>query len=828
MPRARRDPHRGHVVRRAGARARRRAPAARRGARRARRPSSGRRTRGMPGALVADLKIARGLDYYTGHRLRDPAGRLRVVRLGLLAAGATTRSRATAGRPTPASASRSASAGCLGAARGRGLRRRQPLGADLRARRGAPTRSRGARPRTSPPRCARAASPPRWPRRPTSSASRSATPTGAGSRSCGSRRRRRGDAVKDIRSGDQVPRRSRRPGSRPARTCTPVVRLTARPRRALVIRTHEAGKPARRARRADRHAGRLGGPPARPRRRGLPRPARRVAASCRWSSATAEVAHALRNEFCVAVTGEVARAPGGQREPRPAHRRDRGRRDEPRGAQRGGAAAVPDRRARRGRRGGAAASYRYLDLRRAGAGAAIRLRSKVNRARPRRAATTQDFVEIETPTLTRSTPEGARDFLVPARLQPGSWYALPQSPAAVQAAAHGRGHGALLPDRALLPRRGLPRRPPARVHPARHRDELRRPGRRHRDRRGGRAARLWKLVGHEIATPIPRMTYAEAMARYGSDKPDLRFGLELVECTDYFDGHAVPGVPGALRRRRRDARRRVAAAQAARRVAGLGQAARRARAWPTSWSGDDGELGGPVAKNLSDAERAGLAGRGRRQARATACSSRPATPSPSRALLGAARLEIGRRCGLIDESAWSFVWIVDAPLFEPSSRPTTRRRRGRRRRLDRGAPRVHLAQAGVDRQLRAPTRARRSPTPTTSSATATRSAAGRSVSTARDVQQRVFEVMGLTGEQAAGEVRLPARRVRVRRRRRTAASPSAGTASARCSSGTDSIREVIAFPKTGGGYDPLTGAPAPITPEQRKEAGVDADPSADD
>ena len=91
----------------------------------------------------------------------------------------------------------------------------------------------------------------------------------------------------------------------------------------------------------------------------------------------------------------------------------------------------------------------------------------------------------------------------------------------------------------------------------------------------------------------------------------------------------------------------------------------------------------------------------------------------------------------------------------------------------------------------------------------------------RDVQERVFEVMGLTEERGPGEVRLPAGRLRSTARRRTAASRSAGTASARCSPARDSIREVIAFPKSGGGYDPLTGAPAPITAEQRKEAGVD-------
>ncbi|MGH3363123.1 MAG: aspartate--tRNA ligase, partial [Nocardioidaceae bacterium] len=463
--------------------------------------------------------------------------------------------------------------------------------------------------------------------------------------------------------------------------------------------------------------------------------------------------------------------------------------------------------------------HRYLDLRRPAPAAAMRLRSEVNRV-AREVLHGRDFVEIETPTLTRSTPEGARDFLVPARLQPGSWYALPQSPQLFKQ---------------LLMVGGMERY----YQIARcYRDE---------DFRADRQPEftqldiemsfvdqddvialseeilkeVWALIGVEIQTPIPRITYEDAMRRFGTDKPDLRMGLELVECTEFF----------------KDTPFRVFQAPYVGAVVmpgGADQPRKQLDAWQ-EWAkqrgakglayvlvGQDGELGGPVAKNLSETERAGIAEHvGAAPGDAIFFAAGPG--KHSRGLLGAARLEIGRRVGLIDESAWKFVWVVDAPLFEPADEATA-------------AGEVTVGSGAWTAVHHAFT----SPKPEcvdtfdVDPSTALAYAydivcngneiGGGSIRIHReDVQKRVFEVMGI-GEAEAQEkfgFLLDAFKY--------GAPPHGGIAFGwdrivALLAGTDSIREVIAFPKTGAGYDPLTEAPAPITPQQRADAGVDAKP----
>jgi aspartyl-tRNA synthetase len=531
-----------------------------------------------------------------------------------------------------------------------------------------------------------------------------------------------------------------------------------------------------------------------------------------------EVAHQLRSEFCLKIVGTVSERPEGNQNPSIPTGEIEVIADDVEILSTAAPLPFPiDEHVDVGEE--ARLRYRYLDLRRPEPARAIRLRSKVNAA-ARRVLEEQDFVEIETPTLTRSTPEGARDFLVPARLRPGSWYALPQSPQLFKQ---------------LLMVGGMERY----YQIARcYRDE---------DFRADRQpeftqldiemsfveqsdvlalmeriiTEMWALIGHEVTTPIPHMTYAEAMRRFGSDKPDLRMGHELVECTEYFadtefrvfqaeyvGAVVMPG--GASQPRRQfDAWQEWAKQRGARGLAYVTIA-------------DDGELGGPVAKNLSDAERSGLAAHVGAQPGDCVFFGAGTTKS-TRALLGAARLEIGHRCGLIDESAWEFVWVVDAPLFEPSSEAVAS-----------GDVAVGAgAWTAVHHAFTSPQDVDGFDTdPGSALAWAYDivcngvELGGGSIRIHReDVQKRVFAIMGIEEDEAQDKFGFLLDAFTF------GAPPHGGIAVGMdriCAmlAGADSIREVIAFPKSGGGYDPLTAAPAPITPEQRRDAGVDAKPKA--
>jgi aspartyl-tRNA synthetase len=450
--------------------------------------------------------------------------------------------------------------------------------------------------------------------------------------------------------------------------------------------------------------------------------------------------------------------------------------------------------------------YRYLDLRREKPAANMRLRSKVT-STIRRVMEELDFLEIETPYLTRSTPEGARDFLVPVRLQPGSWYALPQSPQLFKQ---------------LLMVAGMERY----YQIARcFRDEDFRADRQPEftqldiemsfiDQADILAVaekllvKIWKeAVGYDIPTPIRHMTYADAMQNYGSDKPDLRFGLQLVEQTQFFKdtefrvfqapyvGSVVMPGGASSPRRELDAWQDWAKARGAKGLAYI-------------LVNEDGTLGGPVSKNISEKETAGIvaaAGAKPGDAIFFAAGERSASLS----LLGAVRLEIGKRCDLIAEGAWEFLWVVDAPMFEPTDNG--------------GWTAVHHPFTGPKPEFAKTF----SSDPANALAYAydivlngTELGGGSIRIHDRQIQKDVFSVIGLSDEEAMSKFGFLLEAFNY------GPPPHGGIALGLdrvCAllTGSDSIREVIAFPKTASGGDPLTGAPTPITPAQRKESGID-------
>ncbi|MDQ1706156.1 MAG: aspartyl-tRNA synthetase [Frankiaceae bacterium] len=534
-------------------------------------------------------------------------------------------------------------------------------------------------------------------------------------------------------------------------------------------------------------------------------------------------AHALRTEWCVKVTGTVGERKAGNENP-----------DLPTGEVEVAAGAVEvlsesatppfpihgSDAIESGVDEVTRWKYRYLDLRRTGPAGALRTRAQAVSV-IRRVMERHDFLDVETPYLTRSTPEGARDFLVPVRLQPGHWYALPQSPQLFKQ---------------LLMVAGMERY----YQIARcFRDE---------DFRADRTpeftqldiemsfldeedifslteelfAELWReVLGVELPTPFPRISYWESMRRFGSDKPDLRFELELVDLTGHMAGTdfrvfqaehvgavVVPG-GAAYTRKELDGWQEWARSRGAKGVAWL-------------LVPDDGsELRGSVTKLEPERLRALPAAAGAKPGDAILFAAGPRRTTLE--LLGALRNAVARQRGLVRDGEWRFLWVVDAPMFEPVSQDN---------------PAVgESAVAGwtaVHHPFTAPTQAWEDTFHTDPEHALARAydvvgngmeLGGGSIRIhRREMQQRVFDVIGLTRDEAESKFGFLLEAFGF------GPPPHGGIAFgldrlAATLAGTDAIREVMAFPKASSGGDPLTGAPTPITERQRKEAGIDVRPT---
>jgi aspartyl-tRNA synthetase len=447
--------------------------------------------------------------------------------------------------------------------------------------------------------------------------------------------------------------------------------------------------------------------------------------------------------------------------------------------------------------------HRMLDLRRQSMRDALVLRDAVIRTM-RESLAAEDFLEIETPILTRSTPEGARDFLVPNRREPGTWYALPQSPQLFKQ---------------LLMMSGYERY----YQIARcFRDEDTRADRQPEftqldvemgfveeddvlDVMERLMAKVFAVGGLDVpAPPWPRVPYAEAMARYGSDRPDRRFGLEIVDVGDALRGSDFKvfesvlgggGVVRAINAGQREMSRKD--------LDGLNEVVQRHGGKAVAWATveESGAWRSPIAKFLG-AERTAAAGALLGASPGDVLLFVADQPAVAATALGGLRLELGQRFGLVPDGVHDVHWIVDFPMFEPT---------------DEGWTAIH-------HPFTAPSGSFDDPGAMLSRAydlvvDGSELGGGSIRINEPDVQRKVFTTIGMDEDEAQRRFGFLLDALKY------GAPPHGGIAFGidrivALLADRESIRDVIAFPKTASGQDPLTGAPAEIDERQLRELGL--------
>ncbi len=450
--------------------------------------------------------------------------------------------------------------------------------------------------------------------------------------------------------------------------------------------------------------------------------------------------------------------------------------------------------------------HRYLDLRRERMRDGLLLRHRIVTAM-REFLDAEGFVDVETPVLTRSTPEGARDFLVPSRLQKGAFYALPQSPQLfkqmLMVAGFERYYQVVrcFRDEDLRADRGFDfTQLDIEMSFVEREDVL--------DLNERLIAHVLAAAGIEVPVPIPRIGYDEAMSRFGTDRPDMRFGLEIAELTEVFEGtefNAFGGVVksgGAIRGLNAGAREMSRAD-----LDGLVESAQALGAKGLVWAFREGDgWRSPVAKFLSDAEvRAASERLGAGEGDLLLLVAD--TEAMAAKVLGALRLALGERFGMIAEGENSFCWVVDWPLFEWNA--------------DEGRwDSLHHPFTSPDGELDPddPGAARALAYDLTWNGT---ELGGGSIRISDgETQRRVFGLLGIDESEAQERFGFLLEALRY------GAPPHGGIAYGvdrivALAHGSDSIRDVIAFPKAASGFDPLTGAPAPVSEGQLRELGID-------